>query len=331
MRYFVTGATGFIGGHVVRQLAAAGHEVIALVRNPAKARNLDGVKLAQGDITDKATLPDPMAGVDGVFHIAGWYEVGVKDKTPGARINIEGTRNVLETMRDLNIPKGVYTSTLAVYSDTRGRLVEEGYRFLGRHLSEYDRTKWAAHYEVAEPMQRAGLPLVIVHPGLVYGPGDHSNLAATIDLYLKRRLPLMPLQTAYCWSHVEDSARGHILAMDRGVPGQNYHICGPKYTLIEGFHLAEKITGIPAPKLLVAPGVMRALAAVAGVLEKFVPLPQTMNSEVLRVTAGVTYLGDDSKARRELGFTTRPIEQGWRETLEARMKELGMLPAPAMT
>ncbi len=97
MKYFVTGATGFVGGRVARQLAAAGHTVTALVRDPAKAQDLAalGVTLARGDVTDKESLRAPMTGADGVFHIAGWYKVGVKDTRPGAAINIQGTQNVL--------------------------------------------------------------------------------------------------------------------------------------------------------------------------------------------------------------------------------------------
>ncbi len=162
MKYFVTGATGFVGGQVARQLAADGHQVIALVRNSANAKDLAdlGVTLAKGDVTDKASMRAPMMGVDGVFHIAGWYKIGVRDKSDGQKINVDGTRNVLELMKELGIPKGVYTSTVAVFSDTHGQIPDETYRYDGPHLSEYDRTKWLAHYEVADPMIKAGLPLV---------------------------------------------------------------------------------------------------------------------------------------------------------------------------
>lgn len=155
MKYFVTGATGFVGGRVVRQLNEAGHQVVVVVRNPAKAADLAhlGIEVHRGDVTDKESMRSPMQGVDGVFHIAGWYKIGVKDKGEGAQINIQGTRNVLELMQELAIAKGVYTSTLAVFSDTHGRMVDETYVYKGPHLSEYDRTKWVAHYEVAEPMR----------------------------------------------------------------------------------------------------------------------------------------------------------------------------------
>src|ERR1041384_3873266 len=107
MKYFVTGATGFLGGVLARQLVAAGHQAIALVRTPAKAEALRalGVTLAAGDITYPASLRAPMTGVDGVFHCAAWYKIGV-DPREAERINVDGTRNVLEAMRDLRVPKG---------------------------------------------------------------------------------------------------------------------------------------------------------------------------------------------------------------------------------
>jgi nucleoside-diphosphate-sugar epimerase len=163
MKYFITGATGFVGGVLAKQLREAGHEVRASVRSLEKAKDLQtlGVKLYKGDVTEKESMREPMTGVDGVFHVAGWYKIGTKDKSGGEQVNIQGTRNVLELMQELKIPKGVYTSTLAVNSDTHGQIVDESYRFAGKHLSEYDRTKAVAH-EIAEEFITKGLPLVIV-------------------------------------------------------------------------------------------------------------------------------------------------------------------------
>ncbi|HZG65964.1 MAG TPA: NAD-dependent epimerase/dehydratase family protein, partial [Herpetosiphonaceae bacterium] len=200
MRYFLTGATGFIGGRIACQLINAGHEVVAIARTPAKAQDLVelGVEVHGGDITDKASMRGPMAGADGVFHVAAWYKIGARDKHAAERINVGGTRNVLELMEELAIPKGVYTSTLAVFSDTHGHVPDETYRHYGPWLSEYDRTKWMAHYQVAEPMMAAGLPLVIVQPGMVYGPGDTGVTHTLLTSYLQRKLPVAPRGTAYC-------------------------------------------------------------------------------------------------------------------------------------
>lgn len=326
MKYFVTGATGFVGGRVARQLVEAGHEVVGVVRNPAKAKDLAdlGIAVHQGDITDKESMRGPMAGIDGVFHIAGWYKVGVKDKSKGEKINIQGTRHVLELMKELDIPKGVYTSTLAVFSDTGGRLVDETYRYNGPHLSEYDRTKWVAHYEVADPMIEAGLPLIIVQPGLIYGPGDTSNVRTTFIQYLQRKLPMIPEKTAFCWAHVDDIARGHILAMDIGQPGESYIIAGPRHTFVEAMEIAEQITGIPAPRLRIAPGVMKGMAGLMGMVEQVVPVPDAYTGEGLRILAGVTYIGNNAKAKRELGYNPRPLREGLTETLHHEIQLLGM-------
>ncbi|TLZ55805.1 MAG: NAD-dependent epimerase/dehydratase family protein [Methanobacteriota archaeon] len=316
MRYFVTGATGFIGKRLVRRLHGAGHAVDAIARDPSKAGDLtrSGVRVHKGDITDKDSMRRPMAGVDGVFHLAAWYKIGAKDKSPAVRSNIDGTRNVLELMEELGIRKGVYTSTLAIFGDTKGQVVDESYRHNGPWLSEYDRTKWVAHYEVAEPMMKRGLPLVIVQPGVTYGPGDPSAMGITLREYLERKLRGVPKISSYCWGHVEDTAAAHILAMDRGEPGESYIVAGEPKTLIDAIEMAERITGIPAPNMRPSPGLVRFLAAIT-------------RSELLRVSAGATYLGSNAKAKRELGLRHRPLEEGLHETLFAEMKALG-IPAP---
>lgn len=320
MRLFLTGATGFIGGRLAHQLRAAGHEIAALVRARERAGDLAalGVELHIGDVTDKDSMRVPMRGADGLFHIAAWYRLGSRtERSRAMAINVEGTRNVLTLMRELSIPKGVYTSSLAVFSDTGGRMVDEAYRYEGPHRSLYDLTKWRAHYEVALPMVREGLPLTIVQPGLVYGPGDRSMVHETLVQYLNGKLPLAPAGTAFCWGHVDDIARGHLLAFERGRPGETYIIAGPAHTLREVLSLCERISGVPAPRWRPGPRTMRTLASVLGVVGRVVPLRDSYQAESLRVLAGSTYLGSSEKARRELGFTARPIGEGLAETIRA--------------
>jgi nucleoside-diphosphate-sugar epimerase len=325
MRYFVTGGTGFVGGELARQLVAAGHHVTALVRQLGKAEALRrlGVTLAEGDITRRDTLRAPMAGVDGVFHCAAWYKIGQPASGEAERINVEGTRNVLETMKELRIAKGVYTSTLAVFSDTDGRLVDETYVYSGPFLSEYDRTKWRAHYEVALPMIRAGLPLVIVMPGAVYGPGDTSALRALFVQFLQRKLLAVPAKTALCWAHVADVARGHVLAMERGRTGESYILAGPPHTLVDVVQMAERLTGIKGPSLRPSPAIMKGASGLVRALETVVTPPPELSSEGLRVMAGVTYIASNAKAGHELGYQPRPLEEGLRETLQHELERLG--------
>jgi nucleoside-diphosphate-sugar epimerase len=324
---FVTGATGFLGGVLARQLVAAGHRVRAVVRTPAKADALKclGVELYAGDVTEKETMRGPMSGVDAVYHVAGWYKIGVRDKRDAFRVNVDGTRHVLELMHELGIRKGVYTSSLAVNSNTRGRVVDESYRFTGTHVSVYDQSKADAHRE-AEAWITRGVPLVIVQPGLIYGPGDTSGVRTMFIEYLKRKMPVVPTKTAFAWAQVDDVARGHMLAMEKGQPGRNYFVCGPVHTLEEALQMSEQITGIPAPRMRASPGVLKVAAAAMSMLEKVVSVPPAYTAEGLRVVAGVTYIGSNARARRELGWSVRPLRDGLTELLR---HEQALLEAPA--
>jgi nucleoside-diphosphate-sugar epimerase len=322
MKSLVTGATGFLGRELVRQLLDAGDEIVALVRDPDRARSLQtaGALLRRGDVTDPPSLRAAMEGADRVFHLAAWYEVGVRNPRAD-EVNVGGTRTVLRLVDELEIPRVVHTSTLAVFSDTHGRLVDETYRYDGPHLSAYDRTKWRAHYEVAEPMAQAGTPVVIVQPGVIYGRGDAGPMGRTLRRYLRKRLLAVPKRTAYCWGHVEDVAQGLVLAMERGRVGESYIVCGPPHTLIEALAIGERVTGIRAPRWEVPPGLLHALGAGLGFAGRGIPAARGP-AELLAVAAGVTYLGASTKARRELGFDPRPLEVGFREVLPAMLEEI---------
>jgi nucleoside-diphosphate-sugar epimerase len=326
-RYFVTGATGFLGGELVKQLVGRGHQVIALVRSPEKAAFLEtlGVTLHTGDITDRESLRAPMQDVDGVFHVAAWYKVGVRDSSQLAeQVNVEGTRNVLEVARELQVPRIVYTSTVAVLGDTRGRLPDERVRVLEpKFLTEYDRTKWMAHYEVAVPMLRAGLPLVIAMPGTVYGPGDTSGIHATLVQLLRGRLMATPRGVAFAWVYIEDAARGLRQAMDAGRIGESYLLTGPVHTFEEAFDIAAEIAHKRRPLFHPRPIMMRGAARLVEALERW-DMRVPVASETLRLMAGTTWIGSSAKAERELGFSARPLEEGLRHTIEHELRQLGM-------
>lgn len=327
MRIVLTGATGFIGSHVARRLLDRGDEVVAIVRDPDRATDLAarGAELVAGDLTDKGSMRPAFDGADALFHLAAWYEVGVDDATRMERINVDGTRNVLELMREFGVAKGVYTSTLGVFSDTNGCIVDESYRHDPEEgfLSAYDRTKWEAHYVVALPLIAEGLPLVIVQPGLVYGPGDTSQMGDTMRQYLQNDLPMLVRGAGYCWGHVDDIAEAHLLALDRGEIGESYIIAGPPHTFVDAFELAERITGIPAPRLRLPPWLVRGLAAALRPVHAVVGLKGEFHPETLRVVAGVTYYGDNAKARAVLGYAPRSLEKGLPQTLAAELERLG--------
>jgi nucleoside-diphosphate-sugar epimerase len=313
MRYAITGATGFVGGEIARQLRADGHQVLALVRDPYRAGALAelGVRLEAGDLDDMAALRRLVEGADGLFHVAGWYKLGDRHPEQGRRVNVDGTRNVLAAARETRV---VYTSTLAVNSDTHGAVVDESYRFTGRHLSTYDETKAQAH-DIALDAAASGQPVVIVMPGLVYGPGDTALTGSMIRDVARGRRVMVPAGGGVCWGYIVDIARGHILAMQRGVSGQSYMLAGPRAPLAYGLGQVAAIAGTHRP-LTLSRTMVSLTAGLTGPLGRVVPLPSEYAAESLRSSLA-TYYGTPAKAERELGWTWRGIAEGLRDTVRS--------------
>jgi len=328
MEYFVTGATGLIGTHVVGRLVDEGHDVVALTRSRSNASHLpDEVRVTEGDITDKETMREPMKGVDGVFHIAAWFYVGPgpRETETAERINVEGTRNVLELMDELDVPTGVYTSTAGVYPGTSGRALDESIDPERPTFAVYFRTKWEAHYDVAKPMMEEGLPLVIVQPGAVYGPHDklYGSTRSAFRDYLQEDLPMVPRKWTLPFDYAPDTARAHILAMEKGQPGEEYIVASQPRTMDEVFECAEDITGIPAPRT-VPDWVFGGLATLMRGVEQVTTPPEGLEAEMMEFFAGRQYLVENSKAKRELGIEHRPLAEGLREYLAWETDQLGM-------
>ena len=315
MRYAITGATGFVGGEVVRQLRNDGHEVRALVRDPDRAAALAGlgVELITGDLADLAALRRLTDGTDGLFHLAGWKLSDLHPELAGP-VNVEGTRNALTAARETGVPRVVHTSALAVNSDTHGDVVDESFRFTGTHRTEYDETKAEAH-DIALDFAAAGLPVVIVMPGLVYGPGDTGLTGRLIRQVAQGRLLMVPAGGGVCWGYIVDIARGHLLAMQRGTPGESYMLAGPRGSVADGLMKVAAFAGTRPPPTLPAKGVWLP-ESVTGRPDRWVPLPSEFAAESKRPSLP-TYYGTAEKAERELGWTCRGIDDGLRETVTA--------------
>lgn len=327
MKYFVTGATGFIGGHLVPKLIARGHSVVCLVRNPAKAEALAklGATLATGDVTDRESLRAPMQGVDGVFHLAGVYEYGAQHRDRMQAANVDGTRNVFEVGVELGVPKIVHTSTVAVFGNTHGRVADETYRVEKDRLSsEYERTKWAAHYEVAVPAIQRGAPIAIVQPGVVTGPGDMSPISLVFQYFLRRMPVMFGAKSGVTWAHVDDIADGLILAMEKGRIGEAYILAGPAMNYRDVFKMWSKITGLRGPVMWMPEGAAGVMSSVVGLMERAFKLKTSLSSEALTTFNNYTFYGSAEKAKRELGWQPRPVEDVFKEVLDyerAKMKE----------
>ncbi len=317
MKAFVTGGSGFIGQHVIRKLIGRGYEVVALARSEASAALVEavGATAVPGDITNTASMREAMQGSDIVFHIAAWYKLGAPDWMQAETINVGGTRKVLRLAHELGVPKIIYTSTIAVFGDTHGELLDETDHREGPFLTEYDRTKWLAHFKVAVPLIEKGAPIIIVMPGAVYGPGDTSTVDAMMRLFY-RGLPAIPgFDTTLAYAHVEDIAEGHLLAAEKGKIGESYILAGPAIPLGEMVDFWAHLTGRRAPSLRLRSDWLRPFAPLVGVIESIIPLPSTFSREAV-ASLGATYIARSDKARAELGWQTRPLQTGMLETFE---------------
>jgi dihydroflavonol-4-reductase len=315
---FLTGGTGFIGGHVARQLRERGDEVVALVRSPEKAAALRslGCEPVEGDLSAVDAIGRGVEGCGAVVHVGAVYKVGIPKSEHAAmyEANVTGTENVLDAAIDAQVPRIVHVSTVGVFGDTHGQLVDESYRRDVDFPSEYERTKTLAH-EIAEDRIAKGAPIVIVQPGGVYGPNDHSELGNIIEQVRSGKLPAKAFPEAgFMFCHVEDIAAGILLALDRGTIGDAYVLSGEQATLGDLIDRVAAIAGRKPPRFTMPSAVLRLIAPLGPVIGPPMGFPRNLG-EAIRSTDGVTYWASDAKARRELGFAPRDLETGLRETV----------------
>jgi nucleoside-diphosphate-sugar epimerase len=330
VKVFVTGGTGFIGGEVARQLRARGEEVVCLVRSPEKAAKLRelGCDLVSGSLSDEAALREGMAGCDAVVHAAAMYEVGIPVKQHPAMFeaNVHGTELVMRAALEAKVPKVVYVSTVGIFGNTHGKVVDETYEHPGKEFtSYYEETKLEAHRIVDRMIAEDSLPAVIVQPGGVYGPGDTSQVADLLEEFFAGRLVLLPFpDLGICLTHVEDIAGGILLALDKGKTGETYVLSGPATTMREAIETVASVSGRKAPKRAMPTVLMKALTPVGPLVGKLIGQPPNLR-ELISSADGVTFWASHEKASRELGYAPRGMEEGLRQTLEADER----FPAPA--
>jgi nucleoside-diphosphate-sugar epimerase len=328
VKVFVTGGTGFIGGAVVRQLRARGDDVVALARDPAKGAPLEevGCTVVAGDLGDERAIRSGVEGCDAVIHAAAVYEVGIpaREREPMREANVGGTERVLGAALEAGVGKVVYVSTVGIFGNTDGQIVDEGYEHQGEFLSEYEKTKWEAH-QVAKRLIGEGLPCVIVQPGGVYGPGDTSPMGVMLDQFLSGKMPLIPFpDLGICLTHVEDIAGGIILGLDKGRVGEAYIISGPVTTVRGAIEVVAGLTGKKAPKHALPTGLMKALVPIGRLVGKLMGQQPNLR-ELIASADGVTFWATYEKAAKELGYEPRGLEEGLRAMLAAD----GRLPAGA--
>jgi len=302
----VTGGSGVVGRALVRHLVGEGHEVSALARTPASADELKGLGASpvEGDVIDPAGLPPLVQGKDWVFHVAGINEMCSQDPDQMDLVNIQGTRNVMEACRSGGVGRMIHTSSAAAIGEAKGTLGTERSRHRGSYLSRYERSKHLSEILLFE--EAGDLDVVAVNPSSVQGPGRATGTGALILDLLNGRLQFL-VETTVSIVDIDDCARGHVLAAERGVAGQRYILNGSGSSLSKLVVLFNEVTGRDlTPRFL--PGWVASLGAtpielVARATKRRPPVCREM-VRVLR--AGHAY--DGSRATRELGLAYTPLE-----------------------
>jgi len=320
-RTLVTGATGFIGSHLVRALAARGDELRLLVRAASRLEHLQGVEfeVVTGDVLDRDSVRRALNGADRVFHVAGSTSMRSKDREWVRRLNVEGTRNVLEEALAAGVERAVHTSSIAaVGAAPPGGAIDESASFNVGHLGiAYVNSKHEAELE-AMRLYSASLPVVVVNPSFVFGPDDPTGTSmGLIRRFLLRRIPVY-VDGAINVVDVRDVAQGMLLADERGRPGERYILAARNFTLDRLFADLARISGVDPPALkLPGPVVLAALEAGSRLGLRLPSSPDEVRSAMQWWTCR------NDKARRELGFQPRPHEETLADAVRWQREQLG--------
>jgi len=312
MTILVTGATGFVGSHVARQLVAAGHSVRVLVRRSSDLCVLEGlaVERAEGDLRDGASLAGAMNGVRRVFHVAADYRLWARNPDEIYRSNVEGTRLLLDAAKRAGVERIVYTSTVATIavSTHDGALPNEDTRgTLEQMIGHYKRSKFLAELEAMKAAD-AGVPVVIVNPTAPVGPGDWkpTPTGKIILDFLKGKMPAY-VDTGLNVVAVEDVAAGHMLSAEKGRIGERYILGGRNMTLKEILDALAKIAGRPAPRIKMPHAVALGAAYADLWFSRLARREPRIPVEGVKMSRHRMFVESD-KAQRELGYAATPVE-----------------------
>jgi dihydroflavonol-4-reductase len=321
MTTLVTGATGFIGSAMVRCLLNAGHQVRVMVRDDSALTNLQNldVEIVKGDLARPDTLQNPVKGCDTLFHLAADYRLWVRDSNILYQVNVEGTKNLMQAAIKAGVSKIVYTSsvaTLGLHSD--GTPADENTPVgLGDMIGHYKRSKYLAEQTVQKMIDEQKLPAIIVNPSTPIGPRDIKP-TPTGRMVLDAACGRMPafVDTGLNVVHVDDVAKGHLLALQYGVIGERYILGGYDMSLQQILNIIADITGRPAAKIKLPHNLVLPVAYVSEAwawLTRGAEPRATVDG--VRMSKKLMYFSSD-KARQALGYAPRPASEALADAVD---------------
>jgi dihydroflavonol-4-reductase len=309
MTTLVTGAAGFLGSHVTRQLVARGETVRVLMRASSTNRAIADLPLeyVTGDLRDAASLERAMSGVKRVFHVAADYRLWAKRSQEIYDSNVGGTKNLLDAARRAGVEQLIYTSTVATIAVDRPQLPNE---FTDAKLEEmighYKRSKWMAEQEVLNAA-KSGLPVIVAMPTTPVGPWDWkpTPTGKIILDFLNGKMPGY-VETGLNFVGVEECAAGHLLVSERGKIGERYLLGAENLTLKQVLDTLAKITGLPAVKMKIPHGLALGVAYAETAFSRLIRREPQIPIEGVKIAKHVMFV-DCSRAQKELGFQPGPV------------------------
>ena len=309
MTTLVTGAAGFLGSHVTRQLVARGDDVRVLVRASSSNRAISDLSLeyVTGDLRDAASLERAMNGVQRVFHVAADYRLWAKNPQEIYDSNVGGTKNLLDAAKRASVGQLIYTSTVATIAVDRPELPNEFTEAkLEEMIGHYKRSKWMAEQEVLKAAKE-GMPVIVAMPTTPVGPWDWKPTPTgkiTLD-FLNGKMPGY-VETGLNFVGVEECAAGHLLVSEKGKIGERYLLGAENLTLKEVLDTLAKITGLPAPVMKIPHGLALGVAYVESAFSRLIGKEPGIPVEGVKIARHKMFV-DASRARRELGFQPGPV------------------------
>src|SRR3979490_103022 len=309
MNTLVTGAAGFLGSHVTRQLVARGDEVRVLLRASSTNRAIADLPLeyVTGDLRDPASLERAMKGVKRVFHVAADYRLWAKRKHDIYDSNVGGTKNLLDAAKRAGVEQLIYTSTAATIAVDRPQHPNE---FTDAKLEEmvghYKRSKWMAEKEALDAA-KSGLPVIVAMPTTPVGPGDWKPTpTGNIILdFLNGKMPCY-VETGLNFVGVEECAAGHLLVSEKGKVGERYLLGGENLTLKEILDTLSKITGLPSPSMKISHNVALGVAYASTIFSRLLGKEPGIPIEGVKIAQHKMFV-DCARSQRELGFKAGPV------------------------
>ena len=309
MTTLVTGAAGFLGSHVARQLVARGDDVRVLLRASSTNRAIADLSLeyVTGDLRDPASLDRAMKGVKRVFHVAADYRLWARRSREIYDSNVGGTKNLLAAAKRAGVEQLIYTSTVATIAVDRPKLPNE---FTDAKLDEmvghYKRSKWMAEREVLNAAKN-GLPVIVAMPTTPVGPWDWkpTPTGKIILDFLNGKMPGY-VETGLNFVGVEECAAGHLLLAEKGKVGERYLLGGENLTLKAMLDMLAKVTGLRAPSLKIPHGLALGVAYANTVFSRLLGREPGIPIEGVKIARHMMFV-DCSRAQRELGFKAGPV------------------------